>query len=74
MRAGSVNASARNTTSGHSSCTDGMTHAQNASGFVCGLSTRKIRTPRRAQVANTSRQAAHNSRRSSSRSGQKRIG
>jgi hypothetical protein len=43
--AGRVNASARKTTSGCAALTSRMTRSQNHSGFVCGLSTRKICTP-----------------------------
>src|SRR3954463_10760666 len=42
---GRVNASARKRTSGYSRQISLITHSQNANGFVCGLSTRKIRTP-----------------------------
>ncbi len=45
MTAGRVNASARKTTSGCSALTVRMSHSQNCSGLVCGLSTRKIDTP-----------------------------
>ncbi len=43
--AGRVNASARKTTSGSSAFTVAISRSQKASGFVCGLSTRKMRTP-----------------------------
>ena len=43
--AGRVNASARNTTSGSSALIAAISRSQNHSGFVCGLSTRKMRTP-----------------------------
>ena len=43
--AGRVNASARKTTSGSSAFTAAIRRSQNVRGFVCGLSTRKIRTP-----------------------------
>ena len=46
---GFVNASERKITSGWSRWTSAISHAQNAIGFVCGLSTRKIRTPRSIQ-------------------------
>src|SRR6266851_335313 len=36
-----------------------MSHSQNASGLVCGLSTRNTRTPRSAHNSTMSRQAAH---------------
>src|SRR4051812_34403814 len=42
---GRVNASARKRTSGLSRQISLITHSQNANGLVCGLSTRKIRTP-----------------------------
>jgi hypothetical protein len=45
MGAGRVNASARKTTSGCLVFTVRMSHSQNCSGLVCGLSTRKIFTP-----------------------------
>ena len=45
IMAGRVNASARNSTSGSVACTSASSRSQNASGLVCGLSTRKIRTP-----------------------------
>ncbi len=45
MTAGRVNASARKMTSGSSALTVAMSHSQNCSGLVCGLSTRKIFTP-----------------------------
>src|ERR1041385_475908 len=42
---GRVNASARKITSGCSLLISRMTHCQNDSGLVCGLSTRNTRTP-----------------------------
>ncbi len=51
-----------------------MSHAQNAIGLVCGLSTRKIRMPWSIQYRRTSRHAFHSATRSASRSGQKLIG
>ena len=42
-----------------------MSHSQKASGFVCGLSTRKTRTPRRTQPRTTSSQACQSPRQSS---------
>src|ERR1700693_1997660 len=42
---GRVNASARKMASGYSRCVSRMSHYQNANGFVCGLSTRKILMP-----------------------------
>ena len=38
-------------TSGSVSCTVPISHSQNANGLVCGLSTRKTRTPRRSRSA-----------------------
>ena len=58
---GRVNASARKMRSGHSRLRSRMHHSQNGSGFVCGLSTRKMRTPLPAQNANTSRSSSHSS-------------
>ena len=43
--AGLVNASARKITSGSVRCTSASSFSQNGSDLVCGLSTRKIRTP-----------------------------
>ncbi len=43
--AGRVNASARKTTSGSVRAMSPRTFSQNITGLVCGLSTRKIRTP-----------------------------
>ena len=43
--AGRVNASARNSTSGSLTAISASSRSQNRSGLVCGLSTRKIRTP-----------------------------
>ncbi|GAA5703430.1 hypothetical protein Save01_04252 [Streptomyces avermitilis] len=40
-----MNASARKITSGSVRPTSPITRSQNTTGFVCGLSTRKIRTP-----------------------------
>ncbi len=40
-----VNASARKITSGCVEWISVMSHSQNGSGFVCGLSTRNTRTP-----------------------------
>ena len=58
---GRVNASDRNTTSGCRPRTSAIIHAQNGSGFVCGLSTRKIRTPASTQNSTASRSASHRS-------------
>ncbi|MCP9944517.1 hypothetical protein LUX12_06550 [Streptomyces somaliensis] len=51
--AGRVNASARKITSGSVRFTAAMTFCQNTTGFVCGLSTRKIRTPCAIQCRST---------------------
>jgi hypothetical protein len=59
---GRVNASERKSTSGCSRFTSAITHSQNAKGLVCGLSTRKIATPSRAQCRNTSRNACQSER------------
>ena len=45
IMAGRVNASARKITSGSVRATSASSRSQNGSGLVCGLSTRKIRTP-----------------------------
>ena len=49
MTWGRVNASARKIARGYSAWISAMSHSQNAKGLVCGLSTRKISTPSRAQ-------------------------
>ena len=59
ITAGRVNASARNRTSGSLRRISASIHAQNGKGFVCGLSTRKMRTPRAIQLRVTSRHASH---------------
>ena len=46
---GRVNASERKSTPGASSLTVRISHSQKANGLVCGLSTRKMRTPRSTQ-------------------------
>src|SRR5919107_4335475 len=51
---GRVNASDRKITSGWSRLILAIAHSQNANGFVCGLSTRKMRTPSPIQNAITS--------------------
>src|SRR5215216_390424 len=61
MILGRVNASARKIASGASRFSSEITHCQNGRGFVCGLSTRKMRTPRPAQKRNTSRSSCHSS-------------
>src|SRR5262249_36007889 len=65
IRLGRVNDSEKKITSGCSPCPSSMTHSQNASGLVCGLSTRKIFTPWSIQYSKTSRQAFHSPCRSS---------
>jgi hypothetical protein len=52
-RAGRVNASARNSTSGWRDFTCQISQCQKFGGLVCGLSTRKIRTPCSAQCSTT---------------------
>ena len=47
--AGRVNASDSSTSSGSTRRTSAINHSQNGTGFVCGLSTRKTRTPRSTQ-------------------------
>ncbi len=57
--AGLVNASDKKSTSGSVRRTSASSHSQKASGLVCGLSTRKIRTPCDIQsltIRRTSRQ------------------
>ena len=65
IRAGLVNASARNTTSGCSSRTVRMSHSQKPIGLVWGLSTRKIRTPRSTQKHDAARSSSHSAAQSS---------
>src|ERR671914_104807 len=60
-----VNASDRKITSGYSERTSPISHSQNGSGFVCGLSTRKTRTPRSTQLISASRSASQRPRQSS---------
>src|SRR5713101_9887781 len=50
---GRVNASERKITSGWPSWTSRISHSQNSSGLVCGLSTRKMRTPSSTQNSTT---------------------
>ena len=47
--AGTVNASARKSTSGSTFFTFQISHSQKLTGLVCGLSTRKTLTPRPTQ-------------------------
>ena len=63
--AGRVNASERKTTPGSTARTSAISHSQKGSGFVCGLSTRKMRTPCETQRRTTSRRAPHSPRQSS---------
>jgi hypothetical protein len=58
---GLVNASARQMTSGCFARSRPSAHSQKGSGFVCGLSTRKIFTPRAIQNSNTLSSSAHRS-------------
>src|SRR5438477_4361591 len=54
---GRVNASERKITSGKRLRTSRISHSQNGSGFVCGLSTRKTVTPQPTQCSTTSSSA-----------------
>ena len=63
--AGRVNASESRTSFGSTRRTSAISHSQNATGFVCGLSTRKTRTPCDTQCSITSRNASHSPRQSS---------
>ena len=63
--AGRVNASAKKTVSGNSARTSAISHSQNGTDFVCGLSTRKARTPCRHQCTTTSLSASQRPRQSS---------
>jgi hypothetical protein len=56
---GRVKASARKITSGKRSFTSRIIQAQNGMGLVCGLSTRKMRTPCSTQNSTTSRSSSH---------------
>src|SRR5215813_6651822 len=56
---GRVKASERKITSGWLSCTSRISHSQNSTGFVCGLSTRKMRTPCSTQNRTTRRSSSH---------------
>ena len=55
--AGRVNASERKTVSGCFFRTSAMSHSQNGTGFVCGLSTRNTVTPASHQRSTTPRTA-----------------
>src|SRR5439155_9317377 len=59
---GLVNASARKIASGYLARTPSIKYSQNATGLVCGLSTRKMRTPRWAQKRTILFISAHSSR------------
>jgi hypothetical protein len=63
--AGRVNASARKITFGCSARTSRISHSQNETGFVCGLSTRNTVTPSLTQCSTTSSSACHSPRQSS---------
>ena len=52
---GRVNASERNTVPGWRLRTSAISHSQNGTGLVCGLSTRKTVTPASHQWSTTSR-------------------
>jgi hypothetical protein len=62
--AGRVKASDRNTTPGSRSRARAISHSQKANGLVCGLSMRKIVTPRSTQNRTTSSSASHRPRQS----------
>ena len=59
MTFGRVNASARNTASGCARLTSAIAHSQKRKLLVCGLSTRKARTPSRPQKSITSASSRH---------------
>ena len=63
--AGRVKASAKKIVSGNSPRTSVISHSQNGTDFVCGLSTRNARTPWRHQCRTTSRSASQSPRQSS---------
>ena len=56
--AGLVNASESQIVSGWSLATSAMSHCQKGTGFVCGLSTRKMRMPWSSQTWMTRRTSA----------------
>src|SRR6266581_1464949 len=62
---GRVKASARKISSGNSFLSARMHQCQNGSGLVCGLSTRKTRTPLPIQKRKTSHSSLQSSRHSS---------
>jgi hypothetical protein len=59
---GRVNASERKIRSGCSLRSSPISHSQNANGFVCGLSTRKMRTPCSIQKSKTPFSSCQSSR------------
>src|SRR5579862_4177005 len=61
---GLVKASAKNNTSGCSALISLITHSQKAKGFVWGLSTRKMRTPRPIQKRKADFNSSHRARQS----------
>src|SRR5579871_3903667 len=61
---GRVNASDRNVASGRTRFTSARHHSQKPNGLVCGLSTRKIRTPCSTQNKNTLVNSFHSARQS----------
>src|SRR5207248_1604068 len=60
MTFGRVNASARKIRSGFFALRSAIIHSQNANGLVCGLSTRKMRTPCSIQNSMTLFSSFHN--------------
>src|SRR5437588_8011769 len=65
MGAGRVNASERKIASGANAWTRATNHSQKPNVLVCGLSTRKMRTPRSIQKRATSSRAFHSAGQSS---------
>ena len=65
MTLGRVNASARKIVSGWNRFTDPISHSQNDSGLVWGLSTRNTLMPWLIQNSTTSRSAPHSAHQSS---------
>ena len=59
---GRVKASARKMTSGWAAWTSRISHSQNFTGFVCGLSTRKVCTPCPIQNSRMRRISSHKGR------------
>ena len=64
MTRGLVKASASQMTSGYEARSEAISHSQKRSGLVCGLSTRKIRTPWLIQNSLTSRSSFQSCRQS----------